>query len=331
MRTLVQLSIFFAASIAATGVTQATPLSASSILSGFNGVIFGNLSSTSDIEGPIVIGGDLTGNSHTFNNNPRSTTPTGFGAVTVYGNASGGPYNVNNGGDVYVGGSNTAKFNFNGGGQFLSSVPNDMLDFSAVGDGPNGLSAMLLNIAVNSTINAADKNNVQFNAAPDSSGIAVFDVSAAILESYAGFNVNLNGASTVVINIDASGSGGKVSLNNHFNNESSGRQNVIWNFYNTDSLSLGTQWGGVILAPNAAVTNNTNIEGVLVAKLFNGHGELHDYPYLGTLPSASVSVSEPSDLGMFGGGLLILSLLTVYTRPQNKYLCSDTTEVRALV
>ena len=307
MRVAGTIGLVFAGVLASAGAAKAGPLSTSEIASGFGAVVFGNFSSTSDVEGPLVVGGNMSGASHTFNNNPRSTPPAGFGAVNVYGNASGGTYNVNNGGNVYVGGTNTAHYNFNGGGSYLASVPNTISDFASVGTGPLGLSAVLQTMAATSTIDAHDNNNVQFNATPVG-GIAVFDVTAAALQGYAGFKVNLDGASTVVINVDASGTGGLVNLNNHFNNESTGRQNVIWNFYDATSVSFGTQWGGLMLAPDAAVTNSTDIEGVLVAGSFNGRGELHDYAFLGTIPEPK-PVPEPATLALFGLGLGTIGLL----------------------
>lgn len=331
MRTHIQLSVFFTATMAIAGMAQATPtLTASTILSDFNAVIYNNFSSTSDVEGPIVIGGNLSGNSTSFNTNSATSTAAaaataGFGAVTVYGNASGGPYNIDNSGNVYVGGTNSATFNFNGGHSLSSAPPNTISDFETV---LNDLSTTYKNMAANSQINATDNNSVQFNATPNANGVAVFNVDANALDSYAGFKVNTNGASTVVINVDASDNNGAVSPNANFLNESEikgdsgngpqSNNNIIWNFSNATAVNFKTQWGGVVLAPNATVTNNTPIEGVLVANNFNGQGELHDYPFTGTLPTPTspptTSVSEPSDLALFGSGLIILTLLTGYKR-----------------
>ena len=40
---------------------RATPITAAEILSSFNAVVLGNFSSNSDVEGRILVGGDLTG------------------------------------------------------------------------------------------------------------------------------------------------------------------------------------------------------------------------------------------------------------------------------
>src|SRR5277367_4664712 len=107
----------------------ATPISASTILQDFNDVIYTNATTSSDIEGVSVIGGNFNG--ATVYNNPSDggpvTQPAGFGALTVYGNQT-GTTNINNGGSAYVGGSQQT-INFNGGGGFYTAPPSAITDF----------------------------------------------------------------------------------------------------------------------------------------------------------------------------------------------------------
>jgi PEP-CTERM motif len=54
-----------------------------------------------------------------------------------------------------------------------------------------------------------------------------------------------------------------------------------------------------VLAPYAAVTNNSPIDGTLVAASYSGNGELHDFPFLGS----PVRTPEPGGLAILGVAL----------------------------
>ena len=53
------------------------------------------------------------------------------------------------------------------------------------------------------------------------------------------------------------------------------------------------------MAPYATVTNNSPIDGTLVAASYSGNGELHDYPFRGT----PVRAPEPGGLAILGVAL----------------------------
>ena len=77
----------------------------------------GDFSSTSDVEGRTVVGGNLTGGA-TFDLAPGSAAASSFASLTVYGNATyGGNANVVNGSGVTIAGSNNVNFNLNSGGK----------------------------------------------------------------------------------------------------------------------------------------------------------------------------------------------------------------------
>ena len=83
---LLNIALLGAVATATSGSAWSGPLTAVTILQGFNAVIYGDAATPSDIEAAAVIGGNFSG--ATIYNNPASTPPAGFGALTVYGGTS---------------------------------------------------------------------------------------------------------------------------------------------------------------------------------------------------------------------------------------------------
>jgi choice-of-anchor A domain-containing protein len=373
-------ALLLAAGTLAAGPARAQSLTAEQILQEFNAVIFGNFSSSSDVEGRTVIGGNLT-NGATFNLDPSSSEGTSaLQALSVYGSVTGGTINIDNGGgvtvaglnkatlslnggsSVYIGGansgnvtvnggaatigingSNTATVTANGGGTIAINgkggningtssttvtLPNKTdnngsINNATVSYGPvklsdplptlsstfetplTNLSTQLKTVAPNSTVSSSN-GTVTFNAAPNAQGQAVFNISASQLTA-GNENVVLdsNGATTIIINVEASCSGSTCAItlpsSTNFLDPTADASDVLWNFYNATSLAFGSEFGGTVIAPDAAVSNSNPIDGDLIAETFSGGGELHDYPFLGDLTFAA---PEPASLSVLGVGLI---------------------------
>jgi hypothetical protein len=91
----------------------------------------------------------------------------------------------------------------------------------------------------------------------------------------------------------------------NFLNPTTYADDVLWNFSDASSLTFGTEFGGTVLAVDAAVSNTNSIDGDVIAQTFTGTGELHDYPYDGVLPGTSITITsnglpapEPSALAV---------------------------------
>ena len=280
---------------------SATTLSASSILGEFNAVVFNNVSgSCCDFEGPVVIGGNLSGGG-TFANKGAAGLPAGYGTANVYGAAT-GHFNAN-GAQVYVGGANSAVFS---GGTVHSGY--SFADPISAFQAPLvALSQQLSQLTANSALPAHNHppvNNGVITATPGVvngvGGIAVFDIKASDLADFASFSLDVGTASTVVLNV----SGNYTQQANIQNIVEADRTKVIWNFYDATIVNL-TQFEGVVLAPYATVHNSSPIEGTLVASAFNPGGELHYHPFTGNLSFLTpTGVPEPVGTAILGVGLL---------------------------
>ena len=151
---------------------RATPLTAGQILSTYNLVTTGNVSTSSDIEGSAVIGGNLDG-SGTFFNNHVPANPV----VYLYGQQTGN-YNLDAGGSLYYSGAPGGTVNYNGGGKLVSSgPPQPLTDFTAP---LNALASSLAGLSANSTVASAN-NTLTFNAVAGTGGQAVVTLNGTTL------------------------------------------------------------------------------------------------------------------------------------------------------
>jgi choice-of-anchor A domain-containing protein len=272
---------------------QAAVLTAGDIFTEFNAVVWNDFTTTSDVEGRLAAN-NITGGA-TFYNNPRGDA-SAFRAINAI-NISNTNGNVNNGGSVnYQSSITNSHFNYNGGGSLVQTPSFAISDFTKP---LNAEIATLSGLTQNSAVNSSDNNNVNFQVAPDAKGIAVFDITGAQFASYAGVKFsNVTSAKTIIVNVTG---GGAITQNFNYVDSTALYENnhVIWNFEGATGLSIKTIHGAV-LAQDATVTNGSPIEGLLYAENFNGNGELHDYPFLGALPTSAVP--EPSTWALMGLG-----------------------------
>jgi choice-of-anchor A domain-containing protein len=282
---------------------HATVISANEILGQFNAVVSNNFSTNSDVEGRLVAGNINNGQSSTFYQNPNPlSSPSAFKGVNALTIQSCPSCNVNNGGGVDFITSNSGTFILNDGGSVSQNNPAfSMSDFTTP---LNGLQTELAGLASNSTFNNSDPNSLVFNVTPVG-GVAVFDMTAAQLAGSGNSNITFSdetSASTIVINVTGSFTEGGGQ---NFNGDTYLNEHVIWNFEDATSVNVKF-WHGAVLAGDASVTNSSPMEGFLYAENFSGGGELHDFPFQGTVPGG---VPEPSTWAMMALGFAGLGFL----------------------
>jgi choice-of-anchor A domain-containing protein len=313
-----------AAVLAASPVlADSSMIAGTDVLKTWNLVVLGDLTSSSEVEGRTFVGGDLNGNSSNYQIQPIAASSTGTPGLTVVGDVNGGSKNLNNGSGAVVGGNVNSGLNLNGAAQTVlvgGSISNTNVNQNTVNSGlaasdpafaqnltqqkslietsMTGLSHTMSTQASNSQLTITG-NTGTFNAQPDSSGVAVFNISAADLDKIGEIKFNLNGADTAIVNV----SGTSINLNDNF---LGGTQNlgehVIWNFPEATSLALSTAWGGSVLAPTAAATTGNYIQGSAVFGSLVQNGEMHIGTYTGNYTAPSDPGTSTSSGGSSSGG-----------------------------
>jgi hypothetical protein len=291
---------------AASGPARAASPTAKDILSSFNLVTTGNVTTNSDILGSAVVGGNFGGGNPTlFGGNGYSSAPD----LYLYGKLNTG-LNLNNGGSIYYAGSVTSpKVNFNSGGAFpkgqhYTTLPNPLGYYT---DPLTDLSTQLSGLTATTGTSFV---NGKFNAGSNT-GIVVFDISGSALASdLVNNNISFAGKGVTSYIINVIGNFTDPS-STHFNVD---QEDALFNFEDAATVNLG-QWGASILAPDAAVkiTAGGNIEGSVFANEFLGGGELHNNNlFNGALPTAALRTAaapEPSTWAMLFAGFAGLGFL----------------------
>lgn len=314
-----------AGAMAATGIlltatpSFAVPLTGEEILNQFNLVVFGDLGSTSVVEGRTYVGGDLSGPASSYFTRGNEAPASDQAALIVGGDAAGGPFDVNNGGSAVVGGDLGAQINLNGGGgiRYVAgeiSVPQTGDPASTV-QGPveipdfetplRQLSGDLTGFAANSSA-TVDGDKGIFTGTPDTNGLAVFWIDGVdFFGSVADLEFLLDGADTVIVNV----SGDVIDIAENFLDGIGDviASNIIWNFFEATEIEIQSAFYGAILAPNADLTNSDFIKGSVATNGFFQFGEVQLAPFEGDIPSTEVP--EPATALLMLPGLIGLVAL----------------------
>lgn len=228
------------------------------------------------------------GNFNAQNFNPTAAKTARYGATASGLQVQDLPY-VTQDGTIKAGGSADLKAAI---AALTSTYQTDLTSFSQI----------LGALTPNATLDSGDLNNIHFSFTADANNgsYAVADITAAQLGSgtfnLPAYATSANGK-TLIVNV----SGTSVTFGaNEVGDGSLVQQNIIWNFVDATSIAVNTAVYGSILAPKAAITGNSPINGSVVARLFQSNGEVHlgtfngNTGFLVAPPPTNPGVPEPA-------------------------------------
>lgn len=268
----------------------------------FNVFVFNDfISSYSDVEGAVAVGGDFSATGYAVNQLNQA----------VAGNAMvvGGDLNFQNGsvvnGNIDVAGTINTNPSFTFGGAYTHSQPinfaNERIYLQNVSTSLNALS--------NTGSASYHYSGLQLTAS-NSSDAQIFDIDGSLFNTrnnttFTGFSAG----QTIILNI----SGSNLTFNGGTGtNFANGNFNVIYNFYEATAISTGSGATGTILAPLANITGGfTAINGNVIANSWNTNTQVNVRGmYRPTEISGLVvtPVPEPASFALMLSGLGMLAI-----------------------
>lgn len=283
------------ASIATTGVANAT------VLSEWNLIVRHDLTSTSEVDGSALIGGNLSG---TSNYAIAGATATNNDGLAIGGDII-SPSNVqiNNGANLRITGVVQAgsMANLNGGGTQINDPSVSALIDDAFTE-IEAISASLASLPANGTLDNAGN----LTATPtliDGKSVAVYNLSNADLQGLGQLNLVKGSAESIVINLFSSvGNVDLIAPPNiigDFNKNNSSK--ILWNLPDATNIQINNSFNGALIAPFANLSLlGGGINGTVAVNSFsNMQAEVRSFIYTGYTP-------EPTSLLLMGlGGVLL--------------------------
>jgi choice-of-anchor A domain-containing protein len=278
----------------------------------YNVFIFGSgsfMSQNTDTMGNLAAGGDVSLMNYAvaqgIAGDPSAKTNPARIVVGGKLTAQNGGVGSNQNGAIYYGtvAPNLVNNSFTArGGQFANQ---SLVNFGTSTGVYKNLSTQLGGLTANGST-AFDTNSDTLSFTGSSSGLNVFTVSLATLNSSKGIDISATAGSTVLINVTGTGTG-TFSNGSVVESGASGPA-VLYNFVSATGVSLpgSKDPKGSILAPDASVTGGFGaMSGQLIAASYSGNTQFNDLKFTGVLPTP-----VPPAVWLFGSALLGLARIS---------------------
>ena len=257
-----------------------------------------------DVEGAVVVGGNLTGAAGYSINLNNKDAYDGY-ALAVHGTLTYSYASILNG-KIYSGGAQTLNGVGTGGSTLTDVAP---VNFAAVSSSVTAKATALSKLTSTVTQTTAYSNMTLHGT---NKGVEVFNITGADLAGVSSFHFDgLQSGATLIVNISGTGEQGFRASGVELNVFAP--YNVLFNFYETDKLriqSVGVY--GSLLAPNAAVQGgNGQINGnVVVASWDSGVQINSNHYFVATeVPGFASAVPEPETYAMLLSGLGLMGFI----------------------
>ncbi len=286
----------------------------------------GNVSTTADVEGRIAAAGTISGATtvgSTLGSDPYGSLANGYAMVAAT-SITGGPYNVNGGGNVWTP-TNSATYNWNDGGHVVTTG-SDPFNFTGVATAMQAETTYLNTYVYPSsevgyvcasgttTCDGVSKTAAYLELYGTSTALNVFTLTSGQFGTGAGNNLDIvvPTGSTVIVNV----SGTTETLNTALffdgsqTTDGTDDNDILFNFDDATSIAIDGQFDASILAPYAVLTGGSQMGGNFIVAKVGTTGEVHNDEFTGTLPAGSPSVTvtpEPGTLMLMGTGILSMA------------------------
>jgi choice-of-anchor A domain-containing protein len=301
----------FSVVFCAVSLALAPLASGASLLTPYNVIVSGNFADVnSDVGGGLAVGGIATLNSFSVADGLNGEPVSAFTANTTFVAAGGvsGEASLYNG-NWYSSGTDSTFYttgDHTGSKDATDPVSTSMTPFSTMS---NAWHADAATAGDGCTVSGSVTTCTVTKA-----GMNVIDVAAS--QVAAGQTLNINGVSSadwLILNVAGTADtlSGNMRINGSPNNGDSSpisAEDVLFNFYQANSLTLGGSSMGSVLAAGANVTGGGGqFVGSLVAASFTdnpscGGTEFHNFTFQGG------ATPEPAPVAFVGAGLIALAL-----------------------